>query len=235
MLKEDYLKIIGCLDERISQCSKYLDKIVDSSSLENLSLAETRDLKKFCVEEVVKMTRACMVDLYHIIGMGNLTGGQLTQLISKFKKYVSYRPDIKKISTHLTSFDDIPKLPSKTRFKLLELGDVILESSLREGVNYDNVYVDEETVADYKSHSSFTINKEGTEITIEEKDMDKFLTDECKSIGVIGLSLDGIKKSIQASKDYGGGKWSYDKTNKSYTCKATAEHVKNNLKKLSME
>ena len=47
MLKEDYLKIIGCLDERISQCSKYLDKIVDSSSLENLSLAETRDLKKF--------------------------------------------------------------------------------------------------------------------------------------------------------------------------------------------
>ena len=167
--------------------------------------------------------------------MGNLTGAQTTQFISKFKKYISYRPDIKKISTHLTSFDDIPKLPSKTRFKLLELGGVVLESSLREGVNYDNVYVDEETIADYKPHKSFTINSEGTEITIKEEDMDKFLTDECKIVGTTGLSLDGINKAVKSLKDYGGAKWSYDKVNKSYTCKATAENVKNNLKRLSME
>lgn len=235
MLKEDYSKIMNCLDERISQCSNRLDKIVDSSSIESLSIAEAKELKKFCVDEVATMTRICMVDLYHIIGMGNLTGVQMTKFISKFKKYVSYRPDIKKISKHLASFDDIPKLPSKTRFRLLELGGVVLESLLRDGVNSDEVDLDEETVDDYKSHKYFTLDLDdkGEVMTIKEEDLENFLAEEAKSIGLTGLKSDGIKMAaIKSSQAYGGGVWSRDATNKCYTFRATTASVKKNLKRL---
>ena len=88
------------------------------------------------------MTEIAMVDSYHIIGMGNLSAVQSTQFTKLLNKYLSYRSDIKAIS-NLGEISNLPKLPTISKFKLLQLGDITLVSQMR-GENKDQVvYVDE--------------------------------------------------------------------------------------------
>lgn len=144
MKKEEFDLVISALQERLDNCKKYLGEIQTTEDLKNITIGQALELRDFCVAEVEKMTKIAMVDLYHIIGMGDLSVPQMMKFIFLMKAYLAYRPNIKSISRGFDSMTNLPKIPVKTKFKLLALCDLTLTAGEDEEAFEDNA-----TVADY--------------------------------------------------------------------------------------
>ena len=145
MKKEEFDLVISALQERLDNCEKYLGEIKTTEDLKNITIGQALELKDFCVAEVEKMTKIAMVDLYHIIGMGDLSVPQMMKFIFLMKAYLSYRPNIKSISKGFDSMTNLPKIPVKTKFKLLALCDLTLTVGEDEEAFEDNATIDEYT------------------------------------------------------------------------------------------
>ena len=146
MKKEDFDLVISALQERVDNCEKYLGEIKTTEDLKNITIGQALELRDFCVAEVEKMTKIAMVDLYHIIGMGDLSVPQMMKFVFLMKAYLAYRPNIKSISKGFDSMTNLPKIPVKTKFKLLALCDLTLTSGEDEEAFEDNATVDDYTV-----------------------------------------------------------------------------------------
>ena len=145
MKKEEFDLVISALQERLDNCEKYLGEIKTTEDLKTITTVPALSLKDFCVAEVEKMTTIAMVDLYHIIGMGDLSVPQMMKFIFLMKAYLAYRPNIKSISKGFDSMTNLPKIPVKTKFKLLALCDLTLTVGEDEEAFEDNATVDEYT------------------------------------------------------------------------------------------
>lgn len=145
MKKEEFDLVISALQERLDNCEKYLGEIQTTEDLKDITIKQALELKDFCVAEVEKMTKIAMVDLYHIIGMGDLSVPQMMKFIFLMKAYLAYRPNIKSISKGFDSMTNLPKIPVKTKFKLLALCDLTLTVGEDEEAFEDNATVDEYT------------------------------------------------------------------------------------------
>jgi len=214
MLAEDFNTIVSKLQERVNGCRFYLDIIKDKESLSHLSVEEVLKIKLFCDKELVKQTRILMVDVYHIIGMGNLSVSQLCTFNKLIKEYSSYRPDIKAISKWDTKLSSLPNVPKKTSFKLLELG--ITVNSGRD--NVDEVYEEKEDVDDYSEDTVETVEipKENVvgkfnngKIYLTSEQISDFIEDiKLKIVGFNNISkMDKIKKEITNESNSLGCKW----------------------------
>ena len=146
MKKEEFDLVIGALQKRLNNCEKYLGEIKTTEDLKNITIGQALELRDFCVAEVEKMTKIAMVDLYHIIGMGDLSVPQMMKFIFLMKAYLAYRPNIKSISKGFDSITELPKIPVKTKFKLLALCDLTLTAGEDEDAFEDNATVDDYTV-----------------------------------------------------------------------------------------
>ena len=146
MKKEEFDLVTGALQERLDRCEKYLGEIKTTEDLKNITIGQAVELRDFCVAEVEKMTKIAMVDLYHIIGMGDLSVPQMMKFIFLMKAYLAYRPNIKSISKGFDSITELPKIPVKTKFKLLALCDLTLTVGEDEEAFEDNATVDDYTV-----------------------------------------------------------------------------------------
>ena len=145
MKKEEFDLVIGALQERLDNCEKYLGEIKTTEDLKNITIGQALELRDFCVAEVEKMTKIVMVDLYHIIGMGDLSVPQMMKFVFMMKAYLAYRPNIKSISKGFDSITELPKIPVKTKFKLLALCDLALTAGEGEEAFEDNATIDEYT------------------------------------------------------------------------------------------
>ena len=146
MKKEEFDLVISALQERLDNCEKYLGEIKTTEDLKNITIGQALELRDFCVAEVEKMTKIAMVDLYHIIGMGDLSVPQMMKFVFLMKAYLSYRPNIKSISKGFDSITELPKIPVKTKFKLLALCDLTLTVGEDEEAFEDNATIDDYTV-----------------------------------------------------------------------------------------
>jgi len=130
-MKQETFNIIKTnLENRIKACKEHLDHIQTTEDLSNISIKEFVELKSFAKKEQVDMTEIVMVDLYHILGMGELTMPQRNLFLKLMNEYTSYRSDIKALSV-MDNIEKLPKLPSRSSFKLHKLGDITLTSKLR--------------------------------------------------------------------------------------------------------
>ena len=77
--------------------------------------------------------------------MGDLSVPQMMKFIFLMKAYLSYRPNIKSISKGFDSMTNLPKIPVKTKFKLLALCDLTLTVGEDEEAFEDNATIDEYT------------------------------------------------------------------------------------------
>lgn len=145
MKKEEFDLVIGALQERVDNCEKYLGGIKTTEDLKNITIGQALELRDFCVAEVEKMTKIVMVDLYHIIGMGDLSVPQMMKFVFLMKAYLAYRPNIKSISKGFDSITELPKIPVKTKFKLLALCDLTLTAGEDEEAFEDNATIEEYT------------------------------------------------------------------------------------------
>ena len=145
MKKEEFDLVISALQERLDNCEKYLGEIKTTEDLKNITIGQALELRDFCVAEVEKMTKIVMVDLYHIIGMGDLSVPQMMKFVFMMKAYLAYRPNIKSISKGFDSITELPKIPVRTKFKLLALCDLALTAGEGEEAFEDNATIDEYT------------------------------------------------------------------------------------------
>ena len=143
MKKEEFDLVIGALQERLDNCEKYLGEIKTTEDLKNITIGQALELRDFCVAEVEKMTKIVMVDLYHVIGMGDLSVPQMMKFVFLMKAYLAYRPNIKSISKGFDSITELPKIPVKTKFKLLALCDLTLTAGEGEEAFEDNATIDD--------------------------------------------------------------------------------------------
>ena len=145
MKKEEFDLVVSSLQERVNNCEKYLGKIKTTEDLKNITIGQALELRDFCVAEVEKMTKIVMVDLYHIIGMGDLSVPQMMKFVFLMKAYLAYRPNIKSISKGFDSITELPKIPVKTKFKLIALCDLTLTVGEDEEAFEDNATIEEYT------------------------------------------------------------------------------------------
>lgn len=149
MNKETFEIIKTNLETRINACKAHLDHIQTTEDLSNISIKEFIELKSFAKKEQVDMTEIIMVDLYHVLGMGELTVSQRNVFLKLINEYMSYRSDIKLLSV-IDSIEKLPKLPSRSLFTLHKLGDITLTSKLRGRCDADiEPVVDSVKVEDY--------------------------------------------------------------------------------------
>lgn len=145
MKKEEFDLVIGALQKRLNNCEKYLGEIKTTEDLKNITIGQALELRDFCIAEVEKMTKIAMVDLYHIIGMGDLSVPQMMKFVFMMKAYLSYRPNIKSISKGFDSITELPKIPVKTKFKLLALCNLTLTAGEDEEAFEDNATIEDYT------------------------------------------------------------------------------------------
>lgn len=211
MRKEEFQKIMEALEVRQTLCARQLGEIHTTYDLSQLTLAQASDLKSFCVAEEEVMTKIVMVDLYHIIGMGELTPPQMMKFTFAIQKYLQYRPIIKAIAKHLDSIFELPKIPVATQYKLIGLGDLTLTSGVGDPV------VDSASVADYDQMKQRTLGQtrlpfriEGSQIRVDMTQFDFFVT-LMTNLFKSPLSLDNFRKKITTNGEYLGVEWTvYD-------------------------
>ena len=176
MKKEEFDLVIGALQERLNNCEKYLGGIKTTEDLKNITIKQALELRDFCVAEVEKMTKIVMVDLYHIIGMGDLSVPQMMKFVFMMKAYLAYRPNIKSISKGFDSITELPKIPVKTKFKLLALCDLTLTAGEGEEAFEDNA-----TVEDYNALKQVNA-KNDEEAGVKADEEQVVVQDDCFSI-----------------------------------------------------
>ena len=185
MKKEEFDLVIGALQERLDNCEKYLGEIQTTEDLKNITIGQALELKDFCVAEVEKMTKIAMVDLYHIIGMGDLSVPQMMKFIFLMKAYLAYRPNIKSISKGFDSMTNLPKIPVKTKFKLLALCDLTLTVGEDEEAFEDNATVDEYTElkkVNVKADKETSEKTDKEQITVQSNEEHVDVQSDCFSI-----------------------------------------------------
>ena len=185
MKKEEFDLVISALQERLDNCEKYLGEIQTTEDLKNITIGQALELKDFCVAEVEKMTKIAMVDLYHIIGMGDLSVPQMMKFVFMMKAYLAYRPNIKSISKGFDSMTNLPKIPVKTKFKLLALCDLTLTVGEDEEAFEDNATVDEYTElkkVNVKADEEVSEETDKEQITVQGDEEHVDVQSDCFSI-----------------------------------------------------
>lgn len=201
--------ILKSLNDRISVCKTNFSNLNTKKDIENLSISEARRIRDLSTYELEKMTKVAMVEMYHIIGMGNLTMTQLAVFVKKIKEYLSFRPILKTVSSNLCSLDNVPDVPTGTTYHLSVLGDFWLTSGDGKSPIEDCSSVDEYNTKTLEKLKNIDVSFEieGKTIKINKKDVEKF----CKNSSVLGCGGVAkpetiLKKAINKGK-YLGISW----------------------------
>lgn len=207
MKKETFDKIYDSLQRRVNFCKGLLGDIHTTEDLSKISLSRASAVKQLCIEEEVIMTKICMVDLYHIIGMGQLSPTQMMKFTYLMQDYLSYRPTIKVLAQKLDKIGELPNIPVKTRFKLLGLGDVTL--TYGEGELVDEASVDDYTKLKKDSPEPpedlpFTIS--GNVIEVDPQRAEYFIK-LMEELFKVNLSTETFIKRVNAGTEYLGITW----------------------------
>ena len=218
--KEDFETIVSTLNTHIEGCASKLDKIKTKDGIEEISIKELKELLEFCKSEYEIQTKILMVDTYHILGMGNLSASQLGTFTKLLKQYSSYRPDINTICKWNLDVFNLPKIPKKTKFRLL--GFKIELVSGREDV--EEFYEDEETVETYKEAKTVNkpevkaepeavITKVGTMDPVTKgircpiEDINALIDFLCEELNLNSIDKNSFREKILKGKSFGGIIW----------------------------
>jgi hypothetical protein len=200
MGKAQFNIIMTALETRKNLCKTHLGEITTTNDISKITLAQAADLKNFCIAEETVMTNIVMVDLYHVIGMGNLTPIQMMKFTYSIKEYLEYRPTIKAIVKHLDSIFSLPKIPVKTQYKLQGLGGILLTEG--DGP----IEEDDPALTPGTDNKGLPFQLSGKTITVDITQLDYFIT-ILTTITKGNLSCDNFKQKLSALKEYAGIKW----------------------------
>ncbi len=119
--------IITNLNNLINRCEKTIGHIKSKDDIDNMTLKDIREMITQCRLIYGEMDKVNTIDLYHIIGMGNLSASQRLIFWNRMEKFLSYRPDLHNICT--LNIPDTPGIPATTSFKCKVLGNITLTNA----------------------------------------------------------------------------------------------------------
>lgn len=201
MDKAQFNIMMSALRARKITCMAYLDGINTTDDLSKLTLMRAAELKNFCIQEEATMTNIVMVDLYHVIGMADLTPPQMMQFTYAIQDYLQYRPIIKALAKHLDSITSLPKIPVKTQYKLQGLGGITLTKG--EGLVVDESVADV-VVNTYEKDLPYSL--EGCTIRVDLSKFDYFAV-VAQTIAKSTVLRENLKKNITSLKECLGISW----------------------------
>ena len=194
MKKEVYNSIITSLKVRIELCDLYLHNIETTKDLLKLSIEEAQKLQKFCREEEALMTKLCTSDLYHLIGMGNLTPPQMMTFSFLIRDYLQYRSLIKTIAMNFDSISKLPGIPVTSVYRLHSFQNIVLSS----GVDASSVPTD---------LVPFTIQGETIKVCADK--VNDFIA-VWSNLSKVNFSATNLLQKANSGSEYGGIKWHVD-------------------------
>lgn len=118
MNKMQFTKVIESLDALIEECEETVFKSTDDAN--NAPYKDVQERFTKACELKSKMDRVLQAELYHIIGMGNLSADQSMKLIRKIKQYGDYRPYIQVMCGMQPPV--MPKIPANSKYTCEVLG-----------------------------------------------------------------------------------------------------------------
>lgn len=118
MNKDVFNAMIKRIDDDIASCKELC--VENKEEFDNLTLKEIRrrvELARILQSKVDKIVTA---ELYHVIGMGDLTVSQQSIFIKKIKELTMVRQYLKPLAMY--QLTDIPNIPDETEYKCTALG-----------------------------------------------------------------------------------------------------------------
>ncbi len=191
MNKEVFTKIQSRLEARISKCELVLYGIETTEDLKKLTIERAQHLQRFCKEEESVMDKFVQSDLYHLIGMGQLTPPQMMKLTYLTRDWLKYRSTIKTIAMNFDKISQLPGLPAHSSYKLRTWDDIALSSEISapaEGLPY-------------------AIS--GNLIQVLPSRLPEFLQFWSQKAKV-QFFVENFEAKVKASAEYGGIRWTVD-------------------------
>lgn len=188
-----FTKIQSCLEARISMCELKIGKIHTTDDLKKLTIAEAQEIQSFCRSEESLQTKIVQCDLYHIIGMGNLTPPQMMKLTYLVKDYLQYRSVIKTLAMNFEKISALPGLPVSAFYKTHGFGGISLSSI--------------ETDLTVGDDLPFAVS--GEMIMVIPNRLSEFIELWSKK-SKTNISEENFLKKIVYSAEYGGIRWTVD-------------------------
>lgn len=200
MDKVSFSKIMTSLDAHYVRCDIYLSKIHNTLDLSKLTLAQAQELQTFCKSEMSYMDKLCGSDLYHIIGMGNLTPPQMMQFTFAVRDYLEFRSLVKALAMNLEKISSLPNIPVKAKYKL-SIADLTLESGEGEVTQL-------ETASGVETLEELPFIVNGKEIHVDMSRSVQFLG-MMKQVLKCDFSEATMRTKMNGHSDYMGIKWKF--------------------------
>ena len=221
MNKEDFNTITTQLKERINVCDETLGLITEDNPIENITVAQLKAIKSFAAKEYKKQSNILLIDCYHVIGMGNLSATQLGIFTKLIKQYAEYRPDLNAVMRWDGNIDNLPKIPKRTKFKLLELGITLVNgrSGEIEEVSEDTIIEQQETIdkneplenseeSTIKAVGKFKVSLNSIVLKPDEvEEFSKFVTTNISQYKTIDPNI--MKDKILTRQTFAGLDWTF--------------------------
>lgn len=191
MKKERFQIIYNAINLRVALCRIKLDNIGSVEDLQKLTLSEAQELRDFCIKEEAIMTKICQTDLYHIIGMGDLTPPQMMQFCFAVRDYLQYRSLIKTLAFNFNSISSLPNIPTESTYVLSALAPIALGHEVEDielTRNWELSLVNKEI--------SFTLDK-----------FEDFMADLRRIFNTTSYSSTTLLNKIRNGGEYAGIKW----------------------------
>lgn len=191
MKKDQFQIIYNAINLRVGLCRIKLDNISSVEDLQKLTLRDAQELRDFCIKEEAIMTKVCQTDLYHIIGMGDLTPPQMMQFCFAVRDYLQYRSTVKTLAFNFNSISSLPNIPTESTYSLTALAPITL-GTVVDGIelarNWELSLVSKEI--------SFTLDK-----------LEDFTEDLRRIFNTTSYSAKTLLNKIKNGGEYAGIKW----------------------------
>jgi len=118
MSKENFERMIENIDNYIAECKEIC--VESKEEFEELTFKEIKKRVEHGRVLQSKIDKIVTAELYHVIGMGDLTVTQQSRFIKKIKELAMARQYLKPLA--MFQLTDIPNIPDETEYKCSALG-----------------------------------------------------------------------------------------------------------------
>ena len=196
MNKEAFTKIQAFLEGRIAACRLYVGGLETTADLKVLTIEQAQVVQRFCRQEETIMTKFVQNDLYHLIGMGELTPPQMMKLTYLTKDWLQYRSTVKALAMNFDKISQLPNIPVAAVY-VCKTVDLTLASDL-------------EVLCD-RAPNEIPYAVSGNLIQVLKEDLPRFL-EFWSTKAKVNFSEANFQQKLKASVEYGGVRWTVDNT-----------------------
>lgn len=195
MNKETFDKIRVTLEEHIGACHSLLDNIKTTDDLKRLTIENAQVLQRFCRSEESYMDKLFQCDLYHIIGMGELTPPQMMKFTYLIRDYLKFRGAIKAIAMNFDKISSLPGLPVSSVYKTHCFEGLSLISGT--GADFSN------------ERGDHLYALAGDMIKVSKNKVSEFISFWSRK-NKVNFSENNFLSKAKAGTEYGGVRWTID-------------------------